>query len=465
MMNKSLRSSAMDLTQGNPMRLLVLFALPMLVGSVFQLFYNMVDTIVLGKFVSAEALASVGATSSTYSMFIMAANAITNAMSILVSQAWGARDRGQVKRTVAHALYMTLLGSVVFGVTALFSAGPIMRLLGTPSNIMEGSIRYIRITCGLMITSLFYNAAASILRAIGDSRTPLYFLILCSLLNIALDLVFVLWLHAGVAGVAWATVISQLVSSILCMAYMWKRYPELRFSSEHMAIRRDIMGSFFRIAGPMLLQNLALSVGMLVITRVINSFGSDVVAAYTVGSKVEQLITVTFSQVAFSFSIYAGQNYGAKAYERIRLGMRKAGLLLSGLIAFSMVVMLFFAHPLALLFVNSDRPAILLSSVQMIRIEAVFLPALGAIWLFNSCLRGIGAIIPTVVSSVVELLSKIGLSVLLSTLWGSMGIWFAAPVGWVLGLVPSMLYYFFGGWLKHAIRQDMAQADGSAPAQ
>lgn len=127
----------------------------------------MVDTIVLGKFVSAEALASVGATSSTYSMFIMAANAITNAMSILVSQAWGARDRGQVKRTVAHALYMTLLGSVVFGVTALFSAGPIMRLLGTPSNIMEGSIRYIRITCGLMITSLFYNAAASILRAIG----------------------------------------------------------------------------------------------------------------------------------------------------------------------------------------------------------------------------------------------------------------------------------------------------------
>ncbi len=463
-MKKSLRSSALDLTQGNPMRLLILFALPMLAGSVFQLFYNMVDTVVLGKFVSAEALASVGATSSTYSMFVMAANAITNALSILVSQAWGAKDGGQVKRTVAHALYMTLLGSAVFGLAAFFSAEPMMRLLGTPPNIIEGSICYIRITCGLMIASLFYNAAASILRAIGDSRTPLYFLILCSLLNIALDLAFVLWLHAGVAGVAWATVIAQLVSSLLCIAYMWKRYPELRFTREHMPVQRALLGSFFRIAGPMLLQNLTLSVGMLVITRVINSFGSDVVAAYTVGSKVEQLITVTFSQVAFSFSIYAGQNYGARAYGRIGLGMRKAGLLLSGLIALSMTVMLLFARPLALLFVNGDQAAILSSSVQMIRIEAVFLPALGAIWLFNSCLRGIGAVAPTVISSVVELLSKIGLSLLLSSLWGSTGIWFAAPVGWVLGLAPSMLYYFFGGWMKRAVSRDMAQAGDSATA-
>jgi len=189
-MNTTARRS-LDLTSGDPMPLLIRFAVPMLIGSVFQLLYNMVDTMVLGKFVSAEALASVGATGSTHGMFLLVSNAITNAMSILISQAWGAKDGERVKHIVSHAMLLALSCSVLFGTLAFFAAGPLMRLLGTPDNIISGSVVYIQITCGLMITSLMYNASAAILRAIGDSKTPLYFLILCSLLNIALDIAFV----------------------------------------------------------------------------------------------------------------------------------------------------------------------------------------------------------------------------------------------------------------------------------
>ena len=452
------KAKALDLTTGNPTKLLILFALPMLIGSIFQLCYNMVDTIVLGKFVSPEALASVGATTSTTMMFTMSANAVTNAITILISHAWGAKDETRVRKTVGHSMLLTVCFSVLVGILAVIVARPLMNLLGTPENIIEGSITYITITCGLNIALTMYNATAQILRAIGDSRTPLYFLILCSLLNVVLDLAFVIVLDAGVAGVAWATVISQIISAVLCLAYMWKKYPQLRFGPSDMKPDPKLLRSAADLALPMLLQNLSLSIGMLVISSVINSFGSDIVAAYTVGGKVEQIVVITFSQVAFSFSVYSGQNYGAKQYDRISMGMRSAIRLILIAVAFSMAIMLVFAPQLATIFIDSSNTTILASAVQMVRTEACFLPALGMIWLVNSCLRGIGAIKPTFISSIVELVSKIGLSIVLSSIFGSMGIWFAAPIGWVLGLIPGTLYYFRSGWKEKAIEADKKNA-------
>lgn len=454
-------SPALDLTQGDPMRNLVVFAIPMLVGSIFQLMYNMVDTIVLGQFVSPLALASVGATGSTFSMFAMGSNAVTNAASILISQAWGAKNITSIKKAVAHAMYAAVAVAAVFGLAAFFAAGPLMRLLGTPSDIIGGSITYIQITCGLCISSMMYNVSSAILRSIGDSRTPLYFLILSSVLNIVLDIAFVFTFDNGVAAVAWATVISQLVSSVLCITYMWRKYPDLRFGREHLSPDTRILKEFVRISMPMMLQSLSLSIGMLVITRVINSFGSDIVGAFTVGGKVEQLVIVAFSQFAFSFSVYSGQNYGAKKYDRIGLGLRKSATLILCLVAVSMVVMLVFAQPLAMIFVDADEsPAIIENAVNMVRTEACFLPALGMIWLFSSCLRGMGKVAPTVVSSMVELISKVALSIGLSAWLGASGIWLAAPIGWVLGIIPSAWYYFFSGWKRKAL-----EADAKAAAQ
>ena len=444
------KAANLDMTQGSPAKLLILFAIPMWIGGVFQLMYNMVDTIVVGRFVSIDALAAIGAASST-SMFIMLmGNGLTNGLSVIVSQAEGAKQGERLLKAVTHAVYLVLGGSLVLGLAAFFGARPMMTLLGAPENIIDQSVVYIQITGGLTVALLSYNGITSVLRAIGDSRTPLYFLIFSSLLNVGLDLFFVLALHGGVAGVAWATVFSQLVSAVLCLVYMAKKYPRLMPDRAAWAFDRKMISEYLRIGLPMCAQSAVLCVGMFVITAVINSFGSDIVAAYTVGGKVEQLATISFSNVAFSFSVYAGQNFGAKQSGRIQEGLKKGVGIVGGLALLSTAVMLFFAQPLALIFMEQPSLYVLDAAVSMIRVEAACYVALGAIWTVNSALRGIGAVKVTLISSIVELASKIGISVLLPLAIGYVGIWLAAPIGWVLGLVPSLLYLAL--WFKNPER-------------
>ncbi len=444
------RSKSLDMTQGEPAKLLILFAIPMLIGGIFQLMYNMVDTIVVGRYVSIDALAAIGATSSTTMFIMFLGQSVTNAMAVIVSQAEGARREDILKRAVAHAVYLMLGVGVLLGLLALFGARPMMTLLQTPQNIIDQSVTYIQITGGLTIALIAYNGVSSILRAIGDSKTPLYFLIFSSLLNVVLDLLFVLALNGGVAGVAWATVLSQLVSAVLCTLYMLKKHPRLRPDKEAWQFDGGMIREYLRIGLPMCVQNMVLCVGMFVITAVINSNGSDIVAAYTIGGKVEQLATVSFSNFAFSFSVYSGQNFGAKKYERIKDGMKKGMLIIGGLALLSTAVMLLFAKPIATIFMDAsaeNTAFVLEAAVAMVRIEAILYVALGAIWAVNSTLRGVGAVKVTLVSSIVELISKIGFSLLLPLALGYIGIWMAAPIGWVLGLIPSLLYLLW--WFKN----------------
>ncbi len=212
---------------------------------------------------------------------------------------------------------MVLGGGAVLGALSFFGARPLMELLGAPENIIDQSVLYIQITGGLTVIQQAYNGVSSVLRAVGDSKTPLYFLIFSSLLNVGLDLMFVLGFNGGVAGVAFATVLSQLVSAVLCGLYMSKRHKRLVPDRESWRLDKAMIKEYLSIGLPMCAQSMVLCVGMFVITAVINSFGSDIVAAYTVGGKVEQLATVSFSNVAFSFSVYAGQNFGAKKFQRI----------------------------------------------------------------------------------------------------------------------------------------------------
>ena len=450
------KAKNLDMTQGEPARLLVVFAIPMLIGGIFQLMYNMTDTLVVGRFASVDALAAIGATGSTTSLIMMLGQGLTNAVSVVISQAEGAGRQDRMKSCVAHAVYLVLAGSLVLGLASLFGARPFLTLLGTPENIIDDAVSYVQITGGLSIALTAYNGVAAVLRAIGDSKTPLYFLILCSLLNVVLDLVFVIAFHGGVPGVAIATVISQAVSVVLCVFYMVRRYPRLRPDAASFRFDGKIIREYLTIGLPMCFQSGVLCVGMFVITAVINSFGSDIVAAYTIGGKVEQLATLSFSNLAFSFSVYAGQNYGARLYRRIGEGLKKGLLIIVGLTILSSAVMLLFARPLAQIFLEEDVAAVLDGAVAMIRTEACFFWALGIIWAVNSTLRGMGLVHIALVSSIVELVCKIGISVTLSQVIGSAGIWIAAPSGWVLGLIPSLIYLL--RWFKHA------PADGELPA-
>lgn len=445
-----IKTQTMDMTQGNPTKLLVTFALPMLIGSIFQLMYNMTDSVILGKFVGADALASIGATSSTTFLFLALATGMTGGITIVISQYFGAKNDVLIRRTTVSAIYITILAAVLLGIVGFFAARPVMQLLGTPDNIIDQAVIYVQITCGLYITQIAYNSAASILRALGDSKTPLYFLIICTMLNVVLDLIFVVSFNNGVAGVAYATVISQAVSAVLCIVYMAKKYTLLHFKKEDMKPDWKLIRRIMSIGLPMGLQSCLLSIGMMVITSVINSFGSDVVAAQTVGSKVEQLVTIIFSQVAFSFSVYSGQNFGAKDFMRIKLGLKKAFIIVGSLSLISTAVMFLFGKHIILLFVDPSETMIIKSAGELIHIEALFFAALGWIWLYNSALRGIGDMGVTLLSSLVELGAKILLSIFLSRAFGYIGIWYAAPIGWVLGLIPSMIRFHSGGWKRLA---------------
>ena len=244
-----------DMTEGPILKQLIWFALPLLIGALFQLMYNMTDSIILGKFVGAEALAAIGATNTTTFGLLQVAVGVTNAFTVVLSQQFGAKQDQKMKRTVSNSIWITVVMSVLLGVGIFLGARPLMELLGTPKNIINDSVLYVQIYGGLIAGQLFYNAAAAILKALGDSKTPLYFLIICSVLNVILDLVFVLVWHQGVRGVAWATVISQTVSAVLCMVYMFRKYPILRFNRKEAAADGEILGEILRIGIPLGLTN------------------------------------------------------------------------------------------------------------------------------------------------------------------------------------------------------------------
>ena len=377
-------SGAIDMTQGKPINLMLRFALPMMIGSIFQSLYSMVDSAVLGRFVGSHALAAIGATTSTTGLILLLATGVTSAISIALSQYVGANDTDRVRKGIVASGWITLLLGVVLGLISVFAARPLMQLLKTPEDVIDMSVLYIQIVCGCGIAQFAYNAAASILRALGDSKTPLYFLIRCSILNVILDLISVIGLNMGVAGVAVATVGSQAISAAICILVMFRKYPDLMPKRHTLRPDMPVSLKIFGMGAQMALQSLFLSVGMMVITRVINGYGSNVVAAFTVGSNVQNLAVMLFSNF----------------------------------------------------------------SLEFIRIQAWFFPFLGWIWLYNSTVKGMGKINISMVSSVVELCSKIGLSLLLPIWIGTTGIWFAAPIGYILGIIPLLIYYYSGRWKK-----------------
>lgn len=377
-------SGAIDMTQGKPINLMLRFALPMMIGSIFQSLYSMVDSAVLGRFVGSHALAAIGATTSTTGLILLLATGVTSAISIVLSQYVGANDTDRVRKGIVASGWITLLLGVVLGLISVFAARPLMQLLKTPEDVIDMSVLYIQIVCGCGIAQFAYNAAASILRALGDSKTPLYFLILRSILNVILDLISVIGLNMGVAGVAVATIGSQAISAAICILVMFRKYPDLMPKRHTLRPDMPVSLKIFGMGAQMALQSLFLSVGMMVITRVINSYGSNVVAAFTVGSNVQNLAVMLFSNF----------------------------------------------------------------SLEFIRIQAWFFPFLGWIWLYNSTVKGMGKINISMVSSVVELCSKIGLSLLLPIWIGTTGIWFAAPIGYILGIIPLLIYYYSGRWKK-----------------
>ena len=418
----------LDMTRGNPLRSIVLFSIPMLIGGVFQLFYNLADTLVVGRTIGSQALAAVGATTSATFFLTSVALGFTSAFSIVISQRFGAADKPALRRQ-------------------------------TPADILDDAAAYLRICMGCSVGLIVYNGAAGILRAVGNSRTPLFVLIFCTLLNIGLDLLFVLVFHLGVPGVAIATVLSQLCSAAVCVFLLVRQFRSLSFTRADLSPDWASLREITVLGLSMGAQSVLLSIGEMTVTGAINVYGSDVVAAFTTVNRFTQFATISYLNFAGAFSVFAGQNFGAKRFDRIKKGFRETFLIILVLSVLSAVLSFLFGDHLVRLFLSegdAHLDSVLSIARGCLRVYSVFFPALGLILLYNNTLRGMGDAAIPFLSGMVELALKVGGALVLSALFGYFGIWFANPLGWALGIIPSAIRYHLGRWAKEPAAEPAA---------
>lgn len=419
-----------DMTVGNPTKLIFSFSIPMLIGNIFQQFYSMVDTIIVGRYVGVEALAAVGVTGSLNFMIIGFIMGLTTGFSVIVAQYFGLNDESRLRKSVAMSVYLSVIITVIVTTVSMLLSKPLLMFMNTPADILEDANLYISIIFAGIVATIFYNLLSCVLRALGDSKTPLIFLIISSLINVVLDLLFIIKFSMGVSGAAYATVISQAISVILCFIYILKRYPILRLQKIDWKWNQNIIKNLLNLGIPTAFQSSVTAIGVMVIQTAVNRFGSITVAAYTAASKVEQLAT----QPAFTFGLaiatYTGQNLGAKKIDRIQQGVKKCILIsmISCIVAGILVIV--FGRNLTQLFVSGYQPDVIEISQQYLNIVAVFFWLLGLLFIYRNALQGIGNAKVPLLSGFVELVMRVGVAFTLSNYIGYKGICFASPIAW-----------------------------------
>ena len=448
---------AKDMTKGSPIKLLLLFTVPLLIGNLFQQLYSTVDTMVVGRYVGPHALAAVGSTGSMSFFVIGFAGGLMAGFSIIVSQNFGALQRdgagdyNTIKHTVATAIELTAIISALVAGIMYFCTMPLLELLGTPADIIDGAHTYIRTLFLGIITSFYYNLGASLMRAVGDSKTPLYLLIVSSFLNIGMDLLFVIAFDWGIFGVAFATIIAQGISAVLSLTVMFAKYKFLRPQRQHWKPDFALIGRLLKLGVPNAFMNSITAVGSMVLQSVVNSFGSTVVAAHTAAMRVEQFAQLPGMTLGTAMATYAGQNCGAKRFDRVREGVRKATWLTVGYHVFIGIVILCFGNFFTRLFVDTADAALMNDIMGYARtyqtVLAFTMISLGLLYLYRNALQGLGNPIVPFWSGVFEMIARTAVSLGLSQVIGYTGVCFGAPTAW-LGAAIILVWGFFATMKK-----------------
>lgn len=431
-----------DMTKGNPLKIFIWFSIPLLIGNIFQQLYSMVDTIIVGRFVGVDALAAVGSTGSMFFLVNGMVIGLTSGFSVLVSQKFGAKNETEIRKSVASNITLTLISAIIITVIALIVKRPLLDLMNTPKNIFEDANTYITIIYIGISTQIAYNMAAGILRALGDSKTPLYFLIISSIINIILDLVFIVKFKLGVAGAAYATNISQGLSAMLCLIYSYRKYQVLRLKKEDFKVEKDYYKTHLKIAIPMGLQFSVTGVGIIIVQGAVNVFGSNVIASYTAASKVLQLVMQPLISFGVTIATYAGQNLGAKRFDRIKKGvkvMNKISIITS-LIAGAILVL--FSKYFVMLFIENPSAEIIGYTQEVLNYSAVFMIFLGFIFVYRNVLQGMGESFVPMMAGFYELAARSVVAFILPKFIGFTGICLADPIAWIAAAVPLMFTYY-----------------------
>lgn len=428
-----------DLTKGNPVKLILQFALPVLIGNVFQLFYNLVDTRIVGETLGEDSLAAVGATNSVNTLIIGFLFGLTNGFAILVARNFGANDRKELKRSVAGTLVLGVLTSVILTILSVIFLMPLLRVLNTPEEVIHKSYAYIRIIFLGMTAAMLYNICASVLRAIGDTVTPLIFLIISTILNIYLDYFFILNLHAGVQGAAYATVISQMFSAVMCFLYIWKRYPMLHLRKEDFQIDRTLVKTMYKSGLSMGFMLSLVSLGTVILQSAINTFGTKTIVAHTAARKITEIYMLIFSVFGTTMATYCGQNLGAGQVKRIRKGI-KTVILLTWVWSIGVIIASYTIAPqLVQLITGTKDKEIIHTASLYLRIDTLFYFVPSMITVLRNSMQGIGDHVTPIVSSMIELIGKFLVVLLLVPHLDYMGIIWSESIVWILMVIPLIV--------------------------
>jgi len=436
-----IKSQTINMTEGSPTAHLLKFALPMLIGNVFQQLYNLVDSVIVGRYVGSEALAAVGATGSITFLFFALCNGVGSGGGIVTSQYFGTGDEKRVKQCISNTAYIMFIMSVLVGILAFVLARPILNLLDTPTDIVRDSQIYMQIQClGLVFVAL-YNFASSMLRALGDSKTPLYFLVFSCILNTILDLLFVCAFNMGVSGAAVATVFSQFVSGATCLIFALKTNEYFKMQKEDLIADKEIISKALKIGIPLSMQFSLIAISCMALQRVVNGFGAVAVAAFTATSRIEQLIHQPYQTLGASLSTYSGQNYGAQKNDRVILGFRKSMLMMLIFSVLMLPVMQLCGKAIVSIFV--DEAEVIKMGARALQITSLFYVFLGIIYVVRGVLNGTGDAIFSFVNGVSEVICRLTFPIILTSIAtiGLWGVWWSVGITWLLSGFTAYLRY------------------------
>lgn len=432
-----------DMTKGSPVKLLLAFAAPLLLGNLFQQFYSIVDAMVLGRGVGVKALAAAGATGSIHFFVFGFITGFTHGYSILISQKFGAGDPAGVRKAVANSAYLAVLSSVIVTALSLVFSRLLLEALHTPEDIFEDALLYIRIIFLGISATVFYNVLAAILRALGDSLSPLIIIVISSVINVGLDFLFVMVFRGGVAGAAWATVLAQLISGLLCL-FVLRRMELMAFQPGEAAPDKKLMKELLRLGVPVGLMNSVTAIGGMLLQGIINGFGYTAVAAYTASSKIVELVEQPGSIIGLSLGTYVGQNLGAGRMDRIRTGVRRAivmSFVVNALLSFVLIV---FGREMIMAFVSGVETDVIETAYPYLFVAGLMEWSLGLLFVYRFSLQSMGDTVMPLISGALELFLRVSVVLLLSQVFhmGFSSVYIADVTAWFgAALLLCVTYY------------------------
>ncbi|HBF6012185.1 TPA: MATE family efflux transporter [Clostridioides difficile] len=439
-----------DLTTGHEGKSIFFFAMPMLIGSLFQQLYNTADSIIVGRFIGKEAMAAVSGANPIMFLLVAALMGVSLGFSILVSQFYGSGDLKKVKATIDTTYILLFIGSILISILGIVFGGPMLKLMNTPESVFAQSKLYLTIIFSGILFSAGYNSVSAILRGLGDSVTPLYFLIIPTILNIVLDLTFIVVLRMGVEGVALATIMAQAVSFIISIIYLNKKHEVLKFKIKGIVYDNKIFKDGLRLGLPSGVQQMLFSIGNMALQFLVNSYGTSAMAAFGAGLRIENFISLPIMNLGSAVSTFVAQNIGAGENERVKKGIRESIKMTLVLAVTVIALILLFRENLIALF-NTDKDVIKIGSSYLFIIGPFFL-FIGTSFVLSSAMKGAGDSMFALISSIVSLwLGRLPASYMLSKFFGTDGIWMGIPFGWTLGLIVTVIYYKKGHWKTKAI--------------